>query len=145
MTIARQEGDKYAVTAQFANTGDTHYTPTAVTEVRDAVGNVPRSATMETTAKLVLPLGTPEFSGVVDFDKLPAGSYFLVALMTFGQGKNEVAGYRLPLKVEDSAEGKLVSIVEAPPPAAGGGEAAGGTSDAAAGGAAAGTTPAGGK
>ncbi|HEY3396180.1 MAG TPA: hypothetical protein VGM19_00825 [Armatimonadota bacterium] len=111
MVFAQQEGNLYAVTAQFANVGNVHFVaPTAQASVVSPTGEAAAAVPLETDATTVLPLGTPQFSGVMDFSKVAPGSYFLVAVMKYG---SKDVSYRLPIKVEAGPDGgKLVTALE---------------------------------
>jgi len=67
------------------------------------------SAELETTAKVVLPLGTPEFSGVLDFTNVNVGVYVLTATMVYGDQK---ASQKLPLRVALEEGKKKVTVIE---------------------------------
>jgi hypothetical protein len=110
MTLTRQEKDSYVVAAQFANTGNTHYVPTATASVDDAIGSAAVKANLETTSQLVLPLGTPQFSGALDFARVKPGMYLLNAVMTYGDQKTTKQS--LPIKVEAKAGRRIVTVVE---------------------------------
>ncbi len=63
MSIALDEGTQYIVHAKFGNIGQVHFTPTVAVKVVSLTGQEFTGASLETTAKTILPLGTPEFSG----------------------------------------------------------------------------------
>ena len=109
LTIAQQEGDRYAVTARFANIGNVHFTPSASARVVSPIGEVVAKAKLETTAGIVLPLGTPRFSGAIDFGNVKPGVYILVATMEYG---GEEVSTKLPVRVETKEHRKLVTVLE---------------------------------
>ena len=110
LNLAQQEEDKYSVTAQFGNVGNVHFTPTATATVATAIGSVVARAELETTARIVLPLGTPQFSGVLDFSKVEPGDYLLTAAMQYGE--EQQATKALPIKVTVEEERKIVTVIE---------------------------------
>jgi hypothetical protein len=120
LVIAQQDKDQYLATAVFANVGNLHFDAPCMVRVLSPTGGeqfVEEQA--EGKKGIVLPMGMPEFSAQLDFSKVPAGVYSLVA--SLGGEKAPVSG-ALPIRVEDSPEGKIVTIISTPPPAAAGGE-----------------------
>ena len=110
LNLAQQEEDKYSVTAQFGNVGNVHFTPAATATVATGIGSIVVRAELETTARIVLPLGTPQFSGVLDFSKVEPGDYLLTAAMQYGA--EQQATKALPIKVTVENGRKIVTIVE---------------------------------
>lgn len=125
ITLTGQGGNSYAVAARFGNVGDTHYTPTAVATVGTIIGEVAAKVDLETASRVVLPLGTPQFSGVIDFTGVKPGDYLLTAAMSYGQDK--VCKQSLPIKVSQKGTQKIVTVVERTPQEASPGKTAGKT------------------
>jgi hypothetical protein len=119
LSLAEQEKDRYVATAQFANVGNTHFEAGAKIRVLNA-GQTETvvEGEVESAPGVVLPMAMPEFSGVLDFSKVPAGLYNLLAVLEL---EKEPCTARLPIRVEDGPEGKVVTIL---PQTAGGEEAA---------------------
>lgn len=107
--IASQEEDKYAVTAQFGNVGNIDFTPKASATLATAVGAVVTRLELETDAGRVLPLGTPNFSGVIDMAKVEAGPYLLTCTMEYA---DKTVSLTLALLVEDVEGRKVVTVLE---------------------------------
>jgi len=116
LVIAQQDKDQYLATAVFANVGNMHFDAPCTIRVLSPTGGeqfVEEQA--EGKKGIVLPMGMPEFSAQLNFAKVPAGLYSLVA--TLGVEKAPVSG-ALPIRVEDGPEGKVVTILTTPAPAA---------------------------
>ncbi len=109
LMIAEEQEDKYAVTAQFGNVGNVHFTPTATAALATAIGSVVAQQQLETTAGWVLPLGTPRFSGVIDFADVPPGGYILTATMKYA---DKETSKKLPIRVEMAEGRKVVTVIE---------------------------------
>lgn len=109
LKIAQQEEDKYSVGAKFANVGNVHFAVTCQGEVSTGTGASVASAPMETATATLLPLGIAEFSGVLDFADVEPGEYVLTATMTYGE---QQVHNSLPVTVEETEEGKVVTILE---------------------------------
>jgi thioesterase domain-containing protein len=109
LALNHQEGNMYAVTARFVNTGNVQWKPTCRAWVAPAVGAEVAAAALETESTTVLPTGACVCSGVLDFSSVKAGAYLLQALMTYD--KQEM-GRELPLKVEVDEKGnRVVSVI----------------------------------
>jgi len=112
LNIAQQEEDRYSVTAQFGNVGNVHFTPTATAALATPIGSLVAREELETTAGWVLPLGTPRFSGVIDFADVPPGVYLLTATMKYGEKQTSK---KLPIRVEVVEGRKVVTVIEEVP------------------------------
>ena len=112
LMIAEEQEDKYAVTAQFGNVGNVHFTPTAAAALATPIGSVVAREELETTAGRVLPLGTPRFSGVIDFADVPPGGYILTATMKYA---DKETSKKLPIRVEMVEGRKVVTVIEKMP------------------------------
>ncbi len=107
--IALQEENKYAVTAQFGNVGNIHFTPTVSATLATPIGQILTTVQLETTSTRVLPLGTPTFSGVLDLEKVAAGLYMLTCTMRYA---DQDVSTQLPLQVEEKDGQKVVTVLE---------------------------------
>ncbi|HEX2948316.1 MAG TPA: hypothetical protein VHV83_01880 [Armatimonadota bacterium] len=113
INLTQGEDGHYIVTSKFANVGQVHFTPQAVATVTQPMGGDMTQVKMVTSTEDVLPLGIPEFSGILDFSKVPAGVYALKVTMTDG-GKLLVDN-RLPIRVELKDSKRIVTVIEAMP------------------------------
>jgi len=107
MRIAEQGPEEYSVTAKFGNVGNVHWAPKATGLLQTPTDSLVAEFDMETSMPLVLPLGTPEFTGTLNLRKAEPGLYYLVVSLEFPGGS---AANRLPLQVE-LREGRKVAFV----------------------------------
>jgi hypothetical protein len=126
MTLAAQEGPKYAVQARFANIGNVHFKPKCRAVVLTGQGQTVTEIELAGEEGLMLPLETREFSGVLDFEKVDPGAYALKAVMECGSGQG--AAEQMPIRVAVEEGRKVVTIIarEAAASTAPAGAAAGG-------------------
>jgi P pilus assembly chaperone PapD len=110
MNLTGQGADAYAVVAQFANTGNTHFDATATASVNPVMGDPVARIKLEAPSKTILPLSSPQFSGVIDFSAVKSGAYSLNAEMAYGGSKS--VRQTLPIKVEVRSGRRIVSIME---------------------------------
>jgi hypothetical protein len=113
LVLAQQDKNQYLATAVFANVGNIHFEAPCTVRVVSPTGSeqyVEERA--EGKKGIVLPMGMPEFSAELDFSKVPAGVYSLVA--TLELEKTPVSG-ALPIRVEDGPDGKIVTIIQTGP------------------------------
>jgi hypothetical protein len=108
MGLTHLEGDQYAVSAKFANSGSTFWVPTAVAGLDDRLGFGVASAEMETQSVRVLPLGVPQFSGVLDLAGIDAGVYTLRVTMRFNRQEST---QRLPIEVSIEDGRRLARVL----------------------------------
>jgi hypothetical protein len=113
VTLSNQGGNSYAVSARYANVGDSHFTPTAVASVTTTTGDVVVGVALETTARTVLPLGTPQFSGVFDSSNIKPGEYLLTAAMDYGVRQKCIQS--LPISIVSKGTSRLVTVMERSP------------------------------
>ncbi len=110
ISLAREEPDKYTVVARFGNVGDTHVDLACAGALTDASGMTSvLSFELNKEAGLVLPLGTPRFSGAIDFSKTEPGIYVIKATGTF---EDKRVSQTLPVRVASGEQGKAVEVIE---------------------------------
>ncbi|HEY3418754.1 MAG TPA: hypothetical protein VGM23_17910 [Armatimonadota bacterium] len=116
LSIAQQDGDKYTVTAQFGNVGNVQLLPTASAVLGQLpVDNPVQTVELTTAQRRILPLGTPQFTGVLDFATIKPGGYHLTAYLRYG---NQLTTSKMiALKVEMDEGKKRVTVVEETPEA----------------------------
>jgi hypothetical protein len=111
--IVHQTDNAYAVKAKFTNTGNTDFSPTATADISAGVAQADAlSKTLETTTTHVLPRGSVQFSGDLDFGQVKQGVYTMTVAMTYG-GKTDATA-RLSIKVEDQDGKKVIMVLEKP-------------------------------
>lgn len=113
MNLKQQDDGTYIIIARFANSGNTHYAPKVTASVKAAIGNEITSVSLETSRKLILPLGEPEYSGSIEFSKIPTGTYKIDAVMLYGDAKSCIQ--TLPIKVEMKDGKAIVTIIGSTP------------------------------
>ena len=109
MSLAREEGDRYALVASFGNIGDIHVDPSCAGRLTDptTIKTVKRFELSRESGPL-LPLSTARFNGLVDFAGVDPGTYIIEAVAEFA-GQTEVQ--TLPIRVADKAGHKLVEVI----------------------------------
>lgn len=98
LTIAQQEGNAYAVSGKFVNAGTIHLTPAVKANLVTSTGRVISVQPLQASTSQMLPLTMPEFSGTLDFTKVPEGTYSIRAVLTYGEKAEE--SISIPVKVE---------------------------------------------
>ena len=109
VVIAQDRADHYAVRAKLTNLGDIHFRASGRAAVSSGAGTAVASTTLESNADIILPMGTPQFSGIIDFSEVKAGEYRLFVTIEYA---DQEARTSLPIKVEEGEEGKVVTVVE---------------------------------
>ena len=110
-TLAAAEGSRYIVQARFANVGNIHFKPRCRAVVASPMGQTVMEMELSGEEALMLPLETRDFSGVLDFEKVPAGTYALKVALEYAPGKGEVAQVLITVSEED---GRKVVTTTAP-------------------------------
>jgi hypothetical protein len=83
LTLAIEEDNKYVVVARFANAGSTHFAPKCRVGLINIRGVTVTRILMAGKPGLMLPLELRDFSGVLDFSTVPAGTYRLAAMLEY--------------------------------------------------------------
>lgn len=110
LSLAREEGDKYVVTATFGNTGNIHWTSKCRATLTTTTDKTVVRTQLEGPENWVLPLEIVQFSGLLDFSKLEPDTYYLAAIMEYGERQNATQVLPIELTVEDDQ--KVVTVVE---------------------------------
>ena len=113
MTLAAEEGSKYAVQGRFANIGNVHFKPKCRAVLASAMGQTVTEIELAGEEGVMLPLETRDFSGVIDFEKVEPGTYALKVVMDCGSGQG--AAEQLPISVAIEEGRKVVTVVEQQP------------------------------
>jgi len=110
LSLARDEGDQYIVSATFGNIGNLHWTAKCGATLSTATERTAVRAQLEGREDLILPLETVQFSGLLDFSELEPGTYYLAAIMEYGERQKATQVLPLELTIEDGQ--KVVTVVE---------------------------------
>jgi hypothetical protein len=110
LTLAAEETSKYIVRARFGNTGNVHFTPKSRAIVATGMGITATEARLSGEAGLMLPLETRDFSGVLDFSRVDAGTYSLKAVLDYATGQAAVK--QIPIRVSIEEGQKVVEIIK---------------------------------
>jgi len=100
-TLAAGEGATYVVQARFANIGNVHFKPRCRAVIATGQGQAVTEIELAGEEGLMLPLETRDFSGEIDFEKVPAGSYALKVVLEYASGKGEVEQVLITVAEED--------------------------------------------
>jgi|GEM_PF-2004621 len=112
LTISREEGDIYAVNAQFENIGNVHFLPEVSIKLLTQAGRPVQIDKLDTDITRVLPLGRPQYTGALDFSTVAPGTYLVLATLTAG-GKQ--VNSSLPIRVELDGEQKVITVIKEEP------------------------------
>ncbi|MGB3086841.1 MAG: hypothetical protein WBC53_03800 [Phycisphaerae bacterium] len=111
LTLAAEEPSKYIVQAKFANTGNVHFTPKCRASLLTGIGAAVAETVLSGEEGLMLPLETRDFSGVLDFTNVEAGTYLLKAVLDYAEGQAAVK--QIPIRISLEEDNKVVTIVQA--------------------------------
>ena len=109
---ALKEGSEYYIVARFGNFGSIHFTPIKCrVAVVDQLG-VPRIRTSLSSMKtgMMLPFEARDFSGVIDFSRVPVGMYRLAAELQYGPG--QMAGKQIGIRVMAQGGQKVIEVLQ---------------------------------
>ena len=106
LTIAAGEASEYVVVGRFSNVGNTNFTPRCTATVTTAMGRTIAKTLLAGKAGVMLPLEMRDFSGVVDFSKVAAGTYRLTAILEYA---GEKVSTEIPIQVSIGPD-KLRSV-----------------------------------
>jgi len=111
LTVAAMEASKYIVAGRFGNLGNSHFTPKCRAMVRRLTTGIPvAKLLLSGKADLMMPLEVRDFSGVLDFSRVNAGTYRLTAILEYA---GEQVGTEIPIHVSlGPNEQRLVEIVK---------------------------------
>ena len=115
LSPAHKVGSQYYIVARFGNFGPIHFTPircrAAVVDAADPTGR-PRAITALSSSKsdIMLPLEVRDFSGIIDFSNVSAGTYRLAAALEYAPG--ERATKQIGIRVLPQGERRVVEVVK---------------------------------
>ena len=115
LSPALKGGSQYYIVARFGNFGRIHFTPircrAAVVDAADPMGR-PKALTALSSSKsdIMLPLEVRDFSGIIDFSNVSAGTYRLTAVLEYAPG--EVATKQIGIRVLPQGQRKIVEVVK---------------------------------
>jgi len=112
LSPALKEGSEYYIVARFGNFGRIHFTPIRCrAAVLEETGR-PRAVTALSSSKsdLMLPLEVRDFSGIIDFSNVSAGTYRLAAVLEYAPG--EVATKQIGIRVLPQGQRRIVEVVK---------------------------------
>lgn len=114
VSIAQENEGQYTVTTRFTNIGNIAFTPSSGLRLVTPTGRIVLDSMMQSTSanSRMLPLCTPVFTGTLDFSKVPAGDYLVVATMSYA--KNGSVSTSLPVHVEIVNEQRIVTVIDQP-------------------------------
>jgi len=112
LSPALKGGSQYYIVARFGNFGRIHFTPIRCrAAVLEETGR-PRAVTALSSSKsdLMLPLEVRDFSGIIDFSNVSAGTYRLAAALEYAPG--EVATKQIGIRVVPQGQRRIVEVVK---------------------------------
>lgn len=110
ISLTNLEGNKNAVAATFGNIGDIHLDPQCKGSVTDATGmKLVKSFSLVREPGLVLPLGTPRFSGTIDFAGVVLGIYIIKVVAEFA---GQEATQTMNVRVTQGSEYNFVEVIK---------------------------------
>jgi len=114
LTLAIQEASTYAIVARFGNVGNIHIRPRCSATLTMAGGRIVRRTLLAGESGLMLPLEVRNFSGVLDFATIAAGTYRLEAILeyTTAEGVTERMTQGISMRVSVEGEQRIVEIIE---------------------------------
>lgn len=107
---AGEEANKYVVAGRFGNVGNVHITPRCSATITTALGGTVARILLAGKLGLMLPLEARDFSGVVDFSGVDAGTYSLNAILEYAAGETVATAIPIRVSVEDGR--RVVEIIE---------------------------------
>jgi hypothetical protein len=106
------DNSQYLVVAKFANFGTIHFTPIKCRAIVVAgTGEFKQTALLTSeNSGIMLPLDVRVFSGLIDFDNVPAGIYRLVVGLEYAP--NIRAEKQIGIRVSQEGDHKLVETIQ---------------------------------
>jgi len=111
---ALKEGSEYYIVARFGNFGSIHFTPIRCrAAVVDPLTSAPRVITRLSSRKrgMMLPFEARDFSGVIDFSKVPVGTYRLAVELQYG-GPGQMADKQIGIRVMAQGGQKVIEVLQ---------------------------------
>ncbi len=110
---ALKEGSEYYIVARFGNFGSIHFTPIGCrVAVVDPMTSMPRVITSLSSFKtgMMLPFEARDFSGVIDFSRVPVGTYRLAVELRYGPG--QMADKQIGIRVMAQGGQKVIEVLQ---------------------------------
>ena len=108
-SLGAMEASKYIVVSGFGNIGNVHFKPRCKATVNDLQGQSVATVLLSGKLHTMLPLEMRNFSGVLDFSKVPSGTYRLTASLEYAPGEAESRDK--PIQVSVQGDRKVVRIM----------------------------------
>jgi len=110
---AHKGGSEYYIVARFGNFGSIHFTPIKCrVAVVDPATSLPRIRTSLSSMKtgIMLPFEARDFSGVIDFSKVPVGMYRLAVELQYGP--TQMADKQIGIRVMAQGGQKVIEVLQ---------------------------------
>jgi len=110
---ALKGGSEYYIVARFGNFGSIHFTPIKCrVAVVDPATSLPRIRTSLSSMKtgIMLPFEARDFSGVIDFSKVPVGMYRLAVELQYGP--TQMADKQIGIRVMAQGGQKVIEVLQ---------------------------------
>ncbi len=115
LTVAAMEASKYIAVGRFGNVGNARFTPRCRATITTAMGATIAKTLLAGKPDVMLPLEMRDFSGVVDFSRVKAGTYRLTAILEYA---GEQVSTEIPIRVsigpDEQRAVEIVKLKEAP-------------------------------
>ena len=110
ISIKKSNNNEYVINSNYGNTGNVHLTPNVNCIVMDGAQLKKfQEFSMEINQKTILPLGTPQFTGIMNIEKMDPGLYILNAIASFGD-KN--VAQKIAFEIVQEENEKQINILE---------------------------------
>ncbi len=112
---ALKDGSEYYIVARFGNFGSIHFTPIRCrAAVVDSLTGMPKIRTSLSSMKtgMMLPFEARDFSGVMDFSRVPVGMYRLAVELQYGTALTEMAGKQIGIRVMAQGGQKVIEVLQ---------------------------------
>jgi hypothetical protein len=112
---ALKEGSEYYIVARFGNFGSIHFTPIRCrVAVVDPTTSMPRVITSLSSFKtgMMLPFEARDFSGVIDFSRVPVGIYRLAVELRYGPALMQMADKQIGIRVMAQGGQKVIEVLQ---------------------------------
>ncbi len=110
---ALKDGSEYYIVARFGNFGSIHFTPIRCrVAVVDPATSMPRVITSLSSRKtgMMLPFEARDFSGIMDFSRVPVGMYRLAVELQYGTG--QMADKQIGIRVMTQGGQKVIEVLQ---------------------------------
>jgi hypothetical protein len=109
LTLSAEEESNYVVSARFGNVGKIHFLPRCTASIVGVSG--PGTETVLAGAGgVMLPLEVRDFSGLLDFSRVGAGTYRVNASLEYAL--NRIVAKEAPVRVSVAGGQSVVEVIE---------------------------------